>query len=80
MSHRERQKSVGISLIVAAVLLPCATYSGALVWLRYLAAMDPVPNQGAMLVAYLAVCASGIIAVVLGLIGIALLILGSARS
>jgi hypothetical protein len=31
-------------------------------------------------VAYLAVCASGIVAVVLGLIGIGLLILGSARS
>jgi hypothetical protein len=80
MSHRERQKSVGIALISAAVLLPCATYGGALAWLRYLASVDPIPNQGAMGVAYLAVCASGIVAVVLGLIGIGLLILGSARS
>lgn len=76
--HRiqDRLRKVGIILIVAAVALPGATYAGALAWIDLLASQDPVPNQGAMLVAFFAVCASVIVALVVMATGVAMFVRG----
>jgi hypothetical protein len=74
MKHRGRQRKVGISLILAAIVLPSATYAAARAWLRYLASVEPIPNQGAMVVAFLAVCASMIVALALLAPGIIMLV------
>lgn len=76
MAPRQRLRKVGTILIVAAVALPAATYLGARAWMAFLAAHDPVPNQGAMVVAFLAVCASVIVALVALATGITMVVRG----
>ncbi len=70
----EGQRKVGIVMIVVAIALPVATYLGAHMWMVDLSSRNPVPNQGAMLVAYLVLCASVLVALGVLSLGVVMLI------
>jgi hypothetical protein len=73
MRHKSIAKRTGCILIAAALLLPLATNIGAHLWLQSLASMDPVPNQGAMVLAGLVLRGTQVIGAILLLVGLGVL-------
>jgi hypothetical protein len=74
MGQEMLRMKLGIVTILAAIALPAATYVGGHAWLAFLASRDPVPDQGAMVLAFLTFCASVALAVALGCVGLILLL------
>lgn len=61
-------RNFGILLCIFAMCLPFIAWFAGQQWMKRLAAADPVPNQGAMVIAFLFFCGS--IAVALALLGL----------
>ena len=62
---RSRSRIIGSTATISGVALPFIVWFMGQAWMRHLAAQDPTPNQGAMVVAFLLFCASILVAAVL---------------
>lgn len=67
-------------LLVVGVILPFAGWYAAQAYATYVAAQDPIPNQGAMVLALLGFGASCVLAVIILVLAVVLLVLGRATT
>jgi formate hydrogenlyase subunit 3/multisubunit Na+/H+ antiporter MnhD subunit len=69
----------GIAIIVAGVILPPLVWFGGKAWLATSAASNPIPDQGAIVIVFLAFLVSVAVAAVLAIVGLVLLVWPSSR-
>lgn len=71
-----QQRQIGIVVVSGSLLIPIMTYVYSKLWMARLASENSNPNQGAMVQAYFAVCASIVVGLVILCFGIVLFIRG----
>lgn len=69
------KKSLGVTLIAVGVALPVVAYVAGHIFNREVASLGGPPNQGAMVLAYLAIQGSLAVGACLALVGFVLLLL-----
>ena len=68
--------TTGVLMLVAAIGLPFVAWFAAQSYVAGVAASDPVPNQNAMVLAFLGFCVSCVVAFVMFVTGVVFLIMG----